>query len=57
MTTVSFDAVVFHVNNYVVTRILIYGFKSVEGVGVFRVPKKGDTRNKKPPAMNRPPNR
>ena len=30
---------------------LFYGLQPVEYVGVFRVPKNGDMRNKKPPAM------
>lgn len=29
----------------------IYGIYPVEGIGVFRVPKNGDARNKKPPAL------
>ena len=28
-----------------------YGIYPVEGIGVFRVPKNGDARNKKPPAL------
>ena len=32
-------------------RIFIYGIYPVEGIGVFRVPKNGDARNKKPPAL------
>lgn len=31
--------------------ILFYGIYPVEGIGVFRVPKNGDARNKKPPAL------
>ena len=30
---------------------LFYGIYPVEGIGVFRVPKNGDARNKKPPAL------
>lgn len=30
---------------------LSYGIYPVEGIGVFRVPKNGDARNKKPPAL------
>ena len=29
----------------------VYGIYPVEGIGVFRVPKNGDARNKKPPAL------
>ena len=32
-------------------RSLFYGIYPVEGIGVFRVPKNGDARNKKPPAL------
>lgn len=31
--------------------VLFYGIYPVEGIGVFRVPKNGDARNKKPPAL------
>lgn len=31
--------------------LLVYGIYPVEGIGVFRVPKNGDARNKKPPAL------
>ena len=31
--------------------VFIYGIYPVEGIGVFRVPKNGDARNKKPPAL------
>ena len=30
---------------------IVYGIYPVEGIGVFRVPKNGDARNKKPPAL------
>ena len=33
------------------TFFFIYGIYPVEGIGVFRVPKNGDARNKKPPAL------
>lgn len=32
-------------------QFLFYGIYPVEGIGVFRVPKNGDARNKKPPAL------
>lgn len=32
-------------------RTFFYGIYPVEGIGVFRVPKNGDARNKKPPAL------
>ena len=32
-------------------RAFCYGIYPVEGIGVFRVPKNGDARNKKPPAL------
>lgn len=35
----------------VVLRVFFYGIYPVEGIGVFRVPKNGDARNKKPPAL------
>ena len=31
--------------------LFYYGIYPVEGIGVFRVPKNGDARNKKPPAL------
>ena len=31
--------------------VFVYGIYPVEGIGVFRVPKNGDARNKKPPAL------
>lgn len=31
--------------------VFYYGIYPVEGIGVFRVPKNGDARNKKPPAL------
>lgn len=31
--------------------LFCYGIYPVEGIGVFRVPKNGDARNKKPPAL------
>ena len=34
-----------------VVRSFYYGIYPVEGIGVFRVPKNGDARNKKPPAL------
>ena len=33
------------------TAAFFYGIYPVEGIGVFRVPKNGDARNKKPPAL------
>ena len=32
-------------------QVIYYGIYPVEGIGVFRVPKNGDARNKKPPAL------
>lgn len=41
-----------HDNRMIAERAFYYyGIYPVEGIGVFRVPKNGDARNKKPPAL------
>ena len=49
---VFFTAAFFHDNRMFAERAFYcYGIYPVEGIGVFRVPKNGDARNKKPPAL------
>ena len=47
-----FGNVFIHDNRMLAERAFYcYGIYPVEGIGVFRVPKNGDARNKKPPAL------
>ena len=51
-TFLLFENLLIHDNRMLAERAFYcYGIYPVEGIGVFRVPKNGDARNKKPPAL------